>query len=86
MSNFEVEYIDLNLGDLENTDVDFYPVIYVNDSNRGEIGAIALSGRVRTFPLTSLYSYNACQLSEKEFFNRFPDLRIYFTSAEKQAA
>lgn len=88
MTNFSVEYVDLNPGDLAGADIDFYlyemyPVIYINNSKLGELGAIALFGKIRTFPLTSLYSYNACQLSEKEFFNRFPGLQIYFTSSEQ---
>lgn len=91
MNEFKPESIDLSPGDLVGADVDFYlyemyPVIYVNNSVRGEIGGMALFGEIRTFPLDAIYSYNACQLSEKEFFDKFPDLRIYFTAAEKQAA
>ena len=87
MSNFNVEYIDLNQGDLNGADidfyeVDFYPVIYVNDSKLGELGAIALSGKIRTFPLTSLYSYNARQLSKDEFLNMFPDTKGLFLEKE----
>ena len=91
MSKFKPELIDLKPGDLVGADVDFYlyemyPVIYVNDSSRGEMGGIALFGRIRTFPLNELYSYNASPLSKAEFFDRFPELTIYFTQPEKQAA
>jgi hypothetical protein len=91
MSDFKVEYLTLNPGDLEQADVDFYevgfyPVIYVSDSKLGELGAVALSGKIRTFPLTSLYSYNARQLSAQDFFAMFPELQHYFVSTDKKAA
>lgn len=87
----EIKYVDLKPGDLENAiidfyEVDFYPVIYVNDSKKGELGAIALDGQPRTFPLASLYSYNGRQLPEDEFFSLFPEIKGYFSVPEKIAA
>lgn len=86
-----IKYTDLKPGDLENAvidfyEVDFYPVIYVNDSKKGELGAIALDGQPRAFPLTSLHSYNSRQLPEDEFFNLFPEIKGYFSASEKKAA
>ena len=91
MSTFTPEKIILNPGDLLNAEVDFYlyeiyPVIYVNHSPKGELGCIALFGEIRSFPLEEIYSYNAIQLSEQEFFDRFPKLRVYFEAPVKQAA
>lgn len=87
----DINTVDLKPGDLENADIDFYevnfyPVIYVNNSSKGELGAIALDGRPRTFPLTSLYSYNSRELSMDEFFKLFPGTKIYFFPVEKKAA
>lgn len=91
MATFKQKKIELKPGDLSGADVDFYeydfyPVIYINNSKLGELGGIALFGEIRTFPLDAIYSYNASKLSEKEFLDKFPDLRIYFESPEKQAA
>jgi len=87
----EINALDLKPGDLENADVDFYevdfyPVVYVNNSKKGELGAIALDGTPRAYPLTALYSYNSRALSEAEFFRLFPGTKNYFTAIEKKAA
>lgn len=86
-----INYVTLNPGDLDNAnidfyEVDFYPVIYVNDSKQGELGAVALDGQPRSFPLTSLYSYNSRPLSADEFFTLFPNIKSYFSAPEKKAA
>ncbi len=92
MNEFKPDYIKLETGDLAGADVDFFeyelklPVVYVNDSGKGELGAIALDGRFRTFPLNELYSYNAIPLSKDEFMAKYPQLAVYFTQSEKQAA
>ena len=91
MDNFKPEYIDLNAVNLpgipdENIDfyeVEFNPVIDVID---GKTGPIALFGRPRTFPRDAMSGYNGRQLSKKEFFELFPETKVFFEHADKQAA
>ncbi|ASF47004.1 hypothetical protein [Methylovulum psychrotolerans] len=88
---FVPEEIKLNPGDLAGQDMQFFDVggcavVYIDEGKNGVSGAIALSGRTRTFPLDAVYSYDSLELDKAGFLRLFPDTKTYFTEEKKLAA